>query len=53
MDVVSGKKALEETIWKDPGTNIAFLPAGSDTSFFPSTSEILASGAAKTIFDKQ
>jgi hypothetical protein len=24
--ICGGKKALEETIWKDPGTNIALLP---------------------------
>jgi succinoglycan biosynthesis transport protein ExoP len=51
VDVVSGTKSLEASIWKDPATNMVFLPAGKN-SHLAYTAEILASGAAKSIFDK-
>jgi succinoglycan biosynthesis transport protein ExoP len=51
MDVVSGTQSLEASIWKDPVTNLAFLPAGKD-SYLGYTVEILGSRAAKDVFDK-
>jgi capsular exopolysaccharide synthesis family protein len=51
VEVVSGTKSLEASIWKEPVTNMAFLPAGKE-SHLTYTAEILASGAAKDLFDK-
>jgi succinoglycan biosynthesis transport protein ExoP len=51
VDVVCGTKSLEASIWKDPRTGLAFLPAGNVTGL-AYTAEILGSGAAKHLFDK-
>jgi succinoglycan biosynthesis transport protein ExoP len=51
VEVVSGTKSLEASIWKDPATKMVFLPAGKD-SHLAYTAEILASGAAKNLFDR-
>src|SRR5262249_4641674 len=51
VDVVSGTRSLEGSVWKDPATNMTFLPAGMD-SHLAYTAEILASGAAKNLFTK-
>ena len=39
VDVLSGECALEEAIWRDPITNVAFLPSLSKVRLFH-TSEI-------------
>jgi succinoglycan biosynthesis transport protein ExoP len=51
VDVVSGSKSLEQSIWKDSVTSMAFLPAGKDANL-AYTIETLASNAANNIFDK-
>jgi succinoglycan biosynthesis transport protein ExoP len=51
VDVVSGTKSLEASIWKDPGTGLAFLPAGSVKGLVY-IAEILGSDAARNLFDK-
>ena len=51
LEVVTGKISLEEAIWKDHSTNVAFLPTVL-TSRVAHTSEILASEAIKSLFDK-
>jgi succinoglycan biosynthesis transport protein ExoP len=51
VDVVSGERALEEAIWKDSVTNLAFLPSVKRTRLLH-TSEILAAEATKTLFER-
>lgn len=51
LDVISGKTALGDAIWTDPGTKLAFLPATAK-SRLAQTNEILASDATKRLFDK-
>ena len=48
LDVVAGKVELENAIWSDSTTDMAFLPAGQCV---PNASEILASDKAKLLFD--
>jgi exopolysaccharide transport family protein len=49
-DVISGARSLEETIWKDPATNLYFLPAVKTTPVF--SSEVLGSEATKSLVDR-
>ena len=51
LEVIAGKISLEEVVWKDHATNMAFLPAVVK-SRVAHTSEILASDATKNLFDK-
>ncbi len=51
VDVLSGARSLEETIWRDPKTNLAFLPSAKRTPVFL-TSEILSSEQTGKLFDK-
>jgi exopolysaccharide transport family protein len=51
VDVLSGARSLEETIWRDPKTNLAFLPSAKRTPVFH-TSEILSSEQTGKLFDK-
>jgi len=48
LDVVAGEVGLEDAIWSDATTGIAFLPAGRCV---PRASEILACDKAKLLFD--
>ena len=48
-EVVAGKIHLADAIWIDPATQMEFLPAGASVR---SASEVLASDAAKSLFDK-
>jgi len=50
LDVVAGRVALEDAVWSIPTTNMAFLPAGASVGV-PNATEVLASGAAKSLFD--
>jgi exopolysaccharide transport family protein len=50
VDVISGERTLEEAVWKDPKTNLVFLPAVKKTPLFH-TSEILAAESTKKLFD--
>ena len=49
VDVVAGKLDLADAIWTDPTTQMEFLPAGASV---PNATEMLASEAAKSLFDK-
>jgi len=48
VDVISGTRSLEQTVWRDPATNLFFLPAV--TSAF--SSEVLESKLTKRLIDK-
>jgi capsular exopolysaccharide synthesis family protein len=51
VDVLSGARSLEETIWRDPKTNLTLLPSAKKTPLFH-TSEILSSEQTGKLFDK-
>jgi polysaccharide biosynthesis transport protein len=51
IDVLSGARSLEETVWRDPKTNLAFLPVAKRTQIFH-TSEILSAEQTRKLFDK-
>lgn len=51
LDVIAGKASLEEAIWKDPSTNMAFLPAVVK-SRLPHSNEILGSDPTKKLFEQ-
>ena len=51
VDVLSGARSLEETIWRDPKTNLTLLPSAKKTPVFH-TSEILSSEQTGKLFDK-
>jgi len=51
IDVLSGARSLEETVWRDPKTSLAFLPAAKRAPLFH-TSEILSAEQTKKLFDK-
>jgi succinoglycan biosynthesis transport protein ExoP len=51
IDVLSGARSLEETIWQDPKTNLAVLPAAKRAPLFH-TSEILSAEQTRKLFDK-
>ncbi len=50
IDVIAGKLDLAEAVWRDPATNMEFLPAGHERGVANAT-EILTSSAAKSLFD--
>jgi succinoglycan biosynthesis transport protein ExoP len=49
-DVISGARSLEETVWKDPVTNLFFLPAVQTAPLF--ASEVLWSESIKRLIDR-
>jgi len=51
IDVITGARSLEETIWRDPKTNLVFLPARKRAQLFHS-SEILSAEQTRKLFDK-
>ena len=51
VDVLSGARSLEETIWRDPRTNLVILPSAKRTPL-SHTSEILSSEQTGKLFDK-
>jgi polysaccharide biosynthesis transport protein len=51
VDVLSGARSLEDTLWKDPKTNLTFLPAAKRTRLFH-TSEILFAEQTRELFAK-
>ena len=51
FEVLTGKISLEEVVWKDPATNMVFLPAFV-SSRAAHTTAILASDATKSLFDR-
>jgi len=50
IEVISGKASLQDVIWTDPSTNLAFLPVFAKSRIAHS-SEILGSAATKKLFD--
>ena len=50
VDVISGARSLEETVWRDPATNLFFLPAIKKALLF--SSEVLASEQTKKLIDR-
>ena len=48
-DVISGARSLEETVWRDPATNLFFLPAIKAAPLF--SSEVLGSEPTKRLID--
>jgi exopolysaccharide transport family protein len=50
VDVISGARSLEETIWRDPATNLFFLPAVTKAPRF--SSEVLGSERTKRLIDR-
>src|ERR1700730_4783463 len=51
IDVLSGARSLEETIWRDPKTNLTVLPAAKRAPLFH-TSEILSAEQTRKLFDR-
>lgn len=50
IEVISRKASLQDVIWTEPSTNLAFLPVVAKTRI-AHTSEILGSAAIKKLFD--
>ncbi|MCA1453711.1 polysaccharide biosynthesis tyrosine autokinase [Bradyrhizobium sp. BRP22] len=51
VEVISHGRQIEETIWRDPKTNLAFLPAVSRTPVLH-TSEMLAADSMRKLFEQ-
>lgn len=51
IEVTNGSQSLEETIWRDPTTNLAFLPAVRRTDLLHS-SELLSTNSMHKLFDR-
>jgi succinoglycan biosynthesis transport protein ExoP len=51
IDVLSGARSLEETLWRDANVNLALLPSSKKTPLFH-TSEILSTEQISKLFDK-
>lgn len=51
VEVIYGTRTLDETIWHDPKTNLAFLPAVRRGPLLH-TSEILSADATRKLFDR-
>ncbi len=51
LEVISGRTALEDAVWIDPATNLAFLPTVIK-SRLAQTSDVLTAEATKNLFEK-
>ena len=51
VEVISGARSLEETVWRDPITNLIFLPVVRSAPLLH-TSEILSAEQTRKLFDK-
>jgi polysaccharide biosynthesis transport protein len=51
IEVLKGNRSLEEVVWRDPRTNLVFLPAVRRGPLFH-TSEILAAEDMRRLFDQ-
>ncbi len=51
IEVTNGSQSMEETIWRDPTTNLAFLPAVRRTDLLHS-SELLSTDSMHKLFDR-
>jgi succinoglycan biosynthesis transport protein ExoP len=50
VEVMSGRRSLEDVVWRELTTNFTFLPVGNNVKF-SHTSQILASDLTKKLFD--
>jgi polysaccharide biosynthesis transport protein len=50
VDVIEGRLDFVDAVWRDPTTNMEFLPAGHEQGV-AHASELLTSSAAKSLFD--
>ncbi|HVX77196.1 MAG TPA: AAA family ATPase [Bradyrhizobium sp.] len=51
VEVINGKGSLEEVVWRDPKTDLVFLPAARREPLFH-TSEILSAEATRSLFNR-
>ena len=51
IEVINGVHSIEETVWRDPTTNLAFLPAVRRSDLLHS-SELLSADAMHKLFDR-
>jgi exopolysaccharide transport family protein len=51
VEVIDGKRSLDETVWRDPKTNLVFLPAVRRETLFH-TSEVLSAEATRDLFER-
>jgi polysaccharide biosynthesis transport protein len=51
IEVINGNRSLEETVWRDPKTNLVFLPCVRRGPLIH-TSEILSAEAMRSLFDR-
>jgi polysaccharide biosynthesis transport protein len=51
IEVIAGEVSLKDAIWRDPKTNLAFLPTVKKKPLFH-TSEMLAADSTKQLFDQ-
>lgn len=51
VEVIYGTRTLDETVWRDPKTNLTFLPAVRRGPLLH-TSEILSADATRKLFDR-
>jgi capsular exopolysaccharide synthesis family protein len=50
IEVIAGRSSLQDAIWNDPQTNMAFLPTSKKTPLIH-TSEILSAARTKQLFE--
>ena len=51
IEIINGNRSLEETVWRDPKTNLVFLPCVRRGPLFH-TSEILSAEAMRQLFER-
>ncbi|KRR18877.1 AAA family ATPase [Bradyrhizobium retamae] len=51
IEVTNGSRSIEETVWRDPTTNLAFLPAVRRSDLLHS-SELLSTDSMHKLFDR-
>jgi polysaccharide biosynthesis transport protein len=51
IEIINGNRSIEETVWRDPKTNLVFLPAVRRGPLIH-TSEILSAEAMRSLFDR-
>ena len=50
LEVVSGKRRIEEVLWKDEKTHLAFLPGATGSRMVAHSSEFIGSKALRAVF---
>jgi succinoglycan biosynthesis transport protein ExoP len=51
LDVIAGETPLEDAVWTDPNTTLAFLPSGVKTRL-TNSSEVLAADSTRRLFQE-